>query len=112
MLSVANSIQANISNMTSSATDITLTNDAGIDENVLAQISAFSNGKEIFIEVPNELLSSKVSVSLVTSHGQLVDTRELSSIKTTMKTEGIVSGIYFVKFSNEKGNMRTIKMFL
>jgi hypothetical protein len=112
VLSFANTVDATISNMTSSAVPVTLISYLGLDKNSLDAIAAFSNGEELIINTPAELIASNVEVSLVSMQGQVIKSIKLSDPTTRISTNGIDAGIYFIRFMNELGNEKTMKIYL
>jgi len=112
VISFANTIQATASSMSSGPNDITLISYVGLDESSLESITAYSTGKEIIINTPDEMLATNVEVSLVNLSGQVMNTAKLSGTKTAISTNGLVSGMYFVRFTNDAGTEKTIKMYL
>ncbi|MFT6921280.1 MAG: hypothetical protein ACJA1C_000274 [Crocinitomicaceae bacterium] len=112
VLSFANSVDATISSMTSSANTVTLICSIGLEENTLDAISAFSDGDQVVINTPSALLSSNIEVSLVSIQGQIIETTKLKDSKTTIGTNGLVNGVYFVRITNNAGTEKTIKLYL
>ncbi|MDX2360696.1 MAG: T9SS type A sorting domain-containing protein [Crocinitomicaceae bacterium] len=112
VLSFADAVDATMSSMTSSANTVTLLSYIGLDEISLDAISAFSNGEQLVINTPEELLASSIEVSLVSMQGQILKTLKLNDTSTTMETNELVSGVYFVRFTNETGSEKTIKVYL
>jgi hypothetical protein len=112
VISFANTIQATASSMASSPNDVTLISYVGLDESSLESITAYSTGEEIIINTPDELLATNVKVSLVNLNGQVISTAKLSDTKTAISTNGLVSGMYFVRFTNDAGTEKTIKMYI
>ncbi len=112
VITYANQQQATANSMSSSTNDITLISYVGLDENSLSSISAHTNGEGIVINTPEELLTSKLNVSLVNIQGQVVGSASLVDTKTTINAQGLVSGMYFVRFTSEAGHERTIKLYL
>lgn len=112
VLSFANTVDATISSMTSSTSTVTLISHIGLEENTFDAISAFSNGEQVVITTPEELLASNIEVSLVSIQGQLIETIKLKDSETTIGTNGLVNGVYFVQFTNNTGTEKTIKLYL
>lgn len=112
VVSFADAVDATISSMASSVSTVTLISYVGLDENSLDAVSAFSNGEQLIINTPEELLATSVEVSLVSMQGQILKTLKLDETSTTMNTDGLVTGVYFVRFVNETGSEKIIKVYL
>ena len=112
VVSYANMQQATSNSMSNSTNDITLISYVGLGEDALESITAFSNGQAIVIDAPETMLTSNVEVTLVNLQGQVVNATKLVDAHTEISTDGLVSGMYFVRFTNETGSENTIKMYL
>ncbi len=87
-----------------------LQNTTGSEEtDLLEQITLFPIPATdlLQIEIPN--ISTNWSVELLNISGQVVLTKQVSNSVTSLKLNGMSTGVYFVKIASEKGS-RTMKL--
>ena len=113
VMSYADGVTANASNMTQSATDVTLTFDTSdLDENALDGLEVYTVENGININTPSEMLGSNIEAVIMTIGGQLIEELTITDATTNVGVSSLSSGVYFVILSDNKGNKRSIKLFL
>ncbi|NRA39420.1 MAG: hypothetical protein HRU15_14865 [Planctomycetes bacterium] len=112
VLSIADGTLSNLNNLTSSATDITLTNSIGIEENELDAITAYSNGEQFVIETPVEILERDLNVSIVSMNGAIVKKLAVKDTMTKIIHTEMKTGVYIIHFIDSLGNQTTTKIAL
>jgi hypothetical protein len=112
VVSFANTQQATISSMSNSQTSVTLISYIGLNENTISQIEVFSSNDNISVTLPEELVGQNLSAELVNTMGQVVATSSLNEANNSIKTQDVLSGIYFVHLKNEDATIKSIKVFI
>lgn len=113
VVSNADGTNANVSNISKSTATVTLNNTAGINEaNIFNDILVYSNGNQINIKTPLDLLASNLEVSLITTQGQILGQKSIKNEMTSISYDQLSSGLYFIKISDTNGNIKSIKIRL
>ncbi|MFT5858769.1 MAG: hypothetical protein ACI865_000857 [Flavobacteriaceae bacterium] len=113
VMSFADGVTANASNMAQSAADVTLTFDTSeLSENALDNLNIYANEDGIVINTPSALIGSNVQAVVTAMSGQQLAKASVNNPTTMIPVSSLSSGMYFVLLTDNAGNNRSIKVFL
>lgn len=112
ILSIADGTNANLDNITQSASTVTLNSSIGLNENILEKVNVYSNGNEVIINTPSELMPNEISLTFVNIQGQVIQQLDITETITSIESNKLSTGVYFIKLIDKNGNIVSKKISL
>lgn len=114
IMSFADGVTANASNLAQASSDVTLVNTTGasVDENALADLLIITTEEGVQLSAPEALIGNGTSFTFTSMQGQIIQSMKIEKTITTLSTNGLSAGVYFINLTDNQGNVRSIKLFL